>query len=415
MDSHIVLLSIPLAIGAFITIYNLYYVITALFGLKKETHAPAAPPRTRFAVLVAARNEVGVVGQLIDSLQAQSYPKHLYDVIVAPNNCTDDTAAVAEAHGALLFAPRLPVRSKGEVLRQLVDHVLSAQTYDAICVFDADNLVHPAFLQKMNDARLAGARAAQCFRDSKNPAGSAVATCHSIGFWVAGWLYTGGLNALGMSSLMNGSGIMVDCGLLRAAGGWHTHTITEDYEFTAKAALLGERVHYVPGAITYDEQPLTLAQSWTQRRRWSSGHVQCMQTLLPALAARAAGQHDRVCADLALMFASPLMTAVSCFSGVLSAAVLLLRLAAGDVSALAALAGLLGMLVAAYLCCTGLALFVARTFLPRGLSGAWRGILLFAPFLLTCAPITLLSLVKRQKVWKPIAHTSAISMRDLAA
>ncbi len=414
MDSTF-LTYMPLLIGAFFTIYNIYYVITALFGLKKEQHAPAAPPRTRFAVLVAARNEAGVVGQLVDSLRAQEYPAHLYDVIVAPNNCTDATADVAKAHGALIFEPRLPVRSKGEVLHQLVDFVLASRKYDAVCVFDADNLVHPAFLQKMNDAYAAGARAAQCFRDSKNPAESAVATCHSIGFWVAGRMYNGGHNRLGMSSLMNGSGIMAGCGLLRANGGWRTSSITEDYEFTAQAALLGERVHYVPGAVTYDEQPLTLAQSWTQRRRWSSGHVQCMQQLLPALTRRAAQGHDRVCTDLALMFASPLVTAASFFCGLLSAGVMLLRLLSGDMAVLPAAMALLGLLAAAYACCTLLAACVAHAYLPRGLGGAWRGILLFAPFLLTCAPITLLSLVKQQKVWKPIAHTSTVTMRDLAA
>ena len=42
-------------------------------------------------------------------------------------------------------------------------------------------------------------------------------------------------------------------------------TLTEDLEFTTQCILDGDRVAWVPAAKTYDEQPLTFAQSWRQR------------------------------------------------------------------------------------------------------------------------------------------------------
>ena len=83
-------LSIPLCL------YAVYFGVVALFGLRKKLPAaPQAKPEKRFALVVAARNEAAVIGHLVDSLYGQDYPRELYEVIVAPNNCTDDTAAVS--------------------------------------------------------------------------------------------------------------------------------------------------------------------------------------------------------------------------------------------------------------------------------------------------------------------------------
>ena len=107
-------LSIPLCL------YAVYFGVVALFGLRKKLPAaPQAKPEKRFALVVAARNEAAVIGHLVDSLYGQDYPRELYEVIVAPNNCTDDTEAVAAGRGARIFRPEGVIRSKGEVLTRL--------------------------------------------------------------------------------------------------------------------------------------------------------------------------------------------------------------------------------------------------------------------------------------------------------
>ena len=55
--------------------------------------------------------------------------------------------------------------------------------------------------------------------------------------------------------------------------GWGATCLTEDMEFTMKLALNDERVGWAHDAIIYDEKPLTLVQSWRQRKRWMQGHA----------------------------------------------------------------------------------------------------------------------------------------------
>ncbi len=69
-----------------------------LFFLPRKRFAQVAPV-TRFAVVIPARNEENVIVALIESLNCQDYPAELFDIIVVPNNCTDDTEGVARRMG----------------------------------------------------------------------------------------------------------------------------------------------------------------------------------------------------------------------------------------------------------------------------------------------------------------------------
>ena len=46
----------------------------------------------KYAVIIAARNEELVIGQLIKSIKNQKYPEKLIDIFVVADNCTDNTA-----------------------------------------------------------------------------------------------------------------------------------------------------------------------------------------------------------------------------------------------------------------------------------------------------------------------------------
>ena len=82
-------------------VYGLYHVVIA-WPIVGTLAAPA--PRSqrthRFAVLVFAKDEAAVIGQLLDSLRAQEYPDDAYEVFVTADNCTDDTADHCAADGA---------------------------------------------------------------------------------------------------------------------------------------------------------------------------------------------------------------------------------------------------------------------------------------------------------------------------
>lgn len=90
------------------TLYFFYYAVYAVLSLRRGRPRRRASRQTRFALVIAARNEECVIGQLIESLRQQDYPDELYEIIVAPNNCTDDTRGAARRAGARIFDCRLP-------------------------------------------------------------------------------------------------------------------------------------------------------------------------------------------------------------------------------------------------------------------------------------------------------------------
>ena len=81
---------------------------------------------------------------------------------------------------------------------------------------------------------------------------------------------------------------------------------------TVQCALAGERVVWVPRAVTYDEQPLDYAVSVTQRRRWTSGTIQVAGRYLSRLGQGAEqGSRPLVLADVAALLVVPFYQAAA--------------------------------------------------------------------------------------------------------
>ena len=107
----VLVLTAALSVG--ISLWGGYYLLTGLMSWRRPMDYGRHPAGTRFAVLIAARNEELVIGPLINSLLEQEYPAELYDIYVIPNNCTDNTALAARQFGAEVLECTVPVRSKG--------------------------------------------------------------------------------------------------------------------------------------------------------------------------------------------------------------------------------------------------------------------------------------------------------------
>ncbi|HVI40542.1 MAG TPA: hypothetical protein VM577_07780 [Anaerovoracaceae bacterium] len=58
----------------FLMFYAAYYFIISLFAFKSYKTLTSFPPQNKFAVIIAARNEAQVIGNLINSLKKQDYP-----------------------------------------------------------------------------------------------------------------------------------------------------------------------------------------------------------------------------------------------------------------------------------------------------------------------------------------------------
>ena len=387
--------------------FSFYFLIIALFAWKRPRPYPKSRPRTRFACLIAARNEEAVIGALVESLRAQSYPAALYDIYVIPNNCTDDTEGAARAAGAQIFRCFEPVRCKGDALHEAVSWLLP-RGYDAFCVFDADNLVHQDFLSHMNDAFCAGARVAKARMRVKNPGDSWVAGCYGLYFALFDVFFNRPRAALGLSAKLVGTGFAVHREVLLRQGGWNTETIAEDAEFAAQCACRGERVWWVSEALTFDEAPASFRVSLTQRLRWCSG-IQCVAREKLGDLVRALGRADepRVI-DMMFFLCAPFVQVLSLVPGLLLFLdALLCGMAGGWMLFLAGSLLLVGagMIV--------LAAAAAVSFGYRG-RGMIKSVLMFPLFMASWLPLQTAALAHPVRSWRPIRHSRALRVGEMA-
>ena len=244
-------------------------------------------PSKRFAVLVAAHNEHTVIGQLVENLHELNYPKDLYDIYVIADNCEDNTAQIAREAGAIV-CERVDneKKSKGYALEWMFERLFEMEktgtVYDAVAIFDADNLVHPQFLIEMNNHLLKGDRIIQGFLDAKNPYDTWVSGTFAIAFWVIDHVSHLAKTNIGLSAVLGGTGMCITIDVLKKYG-WRATCLTEDMEFTMKSLAEGIKTTWAHDAIVYDEKPLTFKQSWTQRRRWAQGQFDVAHRFIPKM------------------------------------------------------------------------------------------------------------------------------------
>ena len=257
--------------------YQLFYLAVGFVRRKRKDRRPPARQH-RFAAIVAARNEAGVIGELIQSLRAQRYPEELLDIYVVADNCTDDTARVARQAGAAVYERHDQTRKgKGYALDYLFHRLAEEgrEDYEGYFVFDADNLVDPAFTAEMNRVFDTGKYGAiTCYRNSKNFGSNWISAGYSIWFLREARFLNFPRMLLGSNCHVSGTGFLISADVIRQNGGWPYHLLTEDIEFSVSCALKGVRIGYCDGAMVYDEQPTTFQQSWDQRLRWSKGFYQ---------------------------------------------------------------------------------------------------------------------------------------------
>ena len=272
------------ALGALSALFGLCYLYKTVYLIlplmkRPKVSVPAMVPAKPLdvAVLIAARNEEAVLPYLLDSIRAQKYAGTVSCFVIA-DNCTDGTAAIARAHGAMVWERHDKSRvGKGYALHALLGHMRAAgeyEKYDVFLIFDADNLLAPGYIAAMADAFARGHEAVCGYRNSKNfmanwlSAGSALWYIHDSAHLNASRA------ALGVTCAVTGTGFGLTRRLLDRTGDWSFFTLVEDVEFDTWCAVQGVPIGYCPQAMVYDEQPVTLGQSWDQRVRWVRGGIQ---------------------------------------------------------------------------------------------------------------------------------------------
>lgn len=396
-----------------VSLYAIYFIVTGLFAFKK-TKKPIGNynSKNKFAIFVAARNEEKVIGKLIDSLNKQDYPQNLFDIYVIPNNCTDNTKEVAISKGAYIIdCDKENISVKSEALRYAFNNVLNKDNaYDAVCIFDADNVVHKNFLKRMNDALCEGYTVAQGFRDSKNPSDSWISGCYSLFYWTQNYFFNKSRMNLGWSSSINGTGFVISTKVLKNHG-FNTITMTEDIEFAAQCACNNEKIAFVEDAITYDEQPTTFVQSWKQRKRWSTGTIQCLKSYFKPLLRTAVKKDIPQCLDMLLFFMAPVMQVLAFVMLCVISVSNLFETQFNDIFQLAYTYNWV-FLITAYIATVMISCLVV-VLENKKITKSYMGILTLIIFMLSWIPINMICMFSKNHVWEPIVHDKDIDIEDV--
>ena len=167
--------------------FTIYYFVISFFGIfGRKPDVKIKTPEKNFAIIVAAHNEENVIGQLVENLHLLNYPDKLYEIFVVADNCLDNTAAIARQGGAKVYERTNQLeKGKGFALEWMFTKLFALKKqYDAVVIFDADNLVHPDFLSEMNDHFCKGEKIIQGYLDTKNPNDTWVSGCFALSFWM---------------------------------------------------------------------------------------------------------------------------------------------------------------------------------------------------------------------------------------
>ena len=265
-----------------IVIHKAFYYIIGMFFTRK--FAPAKK-KHKYAILIAARNEKYVIGNLLDSINKQDYPKEMLTVFVVADNCDDNTAEIARNHGAVCYERKdLDHRTKGYALEYLFDRIeedYGRMSFEGYFIFDADNLLKEDYISKMNDAFDSGEKIITSYRNTKNFDENWIASTYAL-HWIRS-IRTNhrARSVLRLATNIQGTGFLFTNEIVK--DGWHYTSLTEDRALTADAVAQGYMITYQDEAEFYDEQPVSLKVALRQRLRWSKGHLQAFAESGPYL------------------------------------------------------------------------------------------------------------------------------------
>ncbi len=273
------------AVSSAITNLLKYKHVYKLLGIFTTRHFKPTAQKHKYAVLVAARNEETVIGNLVDSIRQQDYPSELVDIFVVADNCTDNTARIARELGAVCYERfDSEHRTKGFALQFLVECIrrdYGIDSYEGYFLFDADNLLKQDYITRMNESFDAGEKIVTSYRNTKNFGDNWISASYALH-----WLRTiinehRARSVFHLATRIQGTGFLFASEIIEK--GWNYTSLTEDRAFCADAVANGYKISFNNEAEFFDEQPTDIKIAMRQRIRWAKGHLQAFTETGPKL------------------------------------------------------------------------------------------------------------------------------------
>lgn len=383
---------------------------------RRQKEKPLISRCNQYAVLICARNEEAVIGDLLDSIKAQTYPGALIHPFVMADNCTDNTAAIAAAHGATVYhRTNRALVGKGYALEALLNAICNdyPSGFDGYFVFDADNLLSPDYIERMHETFSQGYEIVTSYRNSKNYSDNWISAGYALWFLRESQYLNRARMKLGTSCAVSGTGFLFSRGILEELGGWPFHLLTEDIEFSVHEILQGKKIGYCEKAMFYDEQPTDFRQSWRQRTRWSKGYLQVFGKygagLLRGISRGSFAAFDMSMNIMPAFFLSAAGLLIE------SVIIILSILHGGIAAAIPSLLRIFGSMYGTLFVLGAITTATEWSRIHATAAEKVKAVLTFPIFMFTYLPIAISAIFAKAE-WKPIVHSvRAKDMRERAA
>ena len=258
---------------AFFAANVLYLLVYSIASRKKFRcmSSSTAGRNLRFAVLIPAYGEDGVIEECVRACLVQQYPASCYDTVVISDHMQPQTNARLSTLPIRLIEVHFRQSTKVKALNAAMQTLET--NYDIALVLDADNLIPPTYLDQLNRAFANPAvEVVQTHRVAKN-LNNNMALLDAVSEEINNSIFRLGHVNLGMSAALIGSGMAFRYPLfrsviakLKAVGGF-------DRELELRLLYAGKRFYYMQDTYVYDEKIQSRADFSRQRLRWISAQL----------------------------------------------------------------------------------------------------------------------------------------------
>ncbi len=247
----------------------------------------------RVAILIAARDESKVIGDLLKSIRQQTVKVKPQDVYVIVEAMDDPTVKICKQHQhSVILREDVSKQRKGYALDEAVRQILAkGEHYNAYFVFDADNILTKNYLAEMLKIYAEGYEIATGYRNSKNGNANVIAAVSSLTFSMINVMSNRKRAAHGANIIFSGTGYYIAGDLIEEWQGWPFVSLTEDYELSLYATLHGLSTYYNEEAVFFDEQPTRYRQTVAQRVRWIKGYFSARKKYIPLIRVKKHGDN----------------------------------------------------------------------------------------------------------------------------
>ncbi len=245
-----------------------YVFVFSFMGVFPEKKREGTPKKQRkFAVMIPGYKEDAVIVDVATDALNQNYPKELFDVVIIADSFLPETIKQLKTIPVKLVEVSFEKSTKSKALNKAMETI--GDDYDVALVLDADNMMKPDFIEKVNLAFDSGFKVVQGHRVAKNT-NTAFAILDAISEEVNNHIFRKGHRKLGLSSALIGSGMAFEYAFfkdtmanVKAVGGF-------DKELELKLLRDRNTIEYLHFALVLDEKVQKADVFATQRKRWLS-------------------------------------------------------------------------------------------------------------------------------------------------